>query len=197
MKEVTQREISLTLDYLKKGKVIISPTDTIYGLLGDATNPETVKRIFNIKKRSFEKPLPIFVPNIEEAKRFVFIEKEDFLKKHWPGKLTAILKATKEGEKLGKGILKNGKIGIRIPNYDFVLQVLEKLGKPLTSTSANLSGCPGGGDFNKIVSSFVEEKPDLAVNGGKLKESESSSVIDLSNNNFKVLRNGSISIPNN
>ena len=125
---------------IKSGKVLVCPTDTVYGLLCDAGNKEAVERLYKIKKRPRGKPLPIFVKDIRMAKKLVIIDsrQEKYLKMVWPGKVTAVLE-----KKDGKGT-----IGLRIPNYPWLLHLVEQLNRPLTSTSANISGKPAS---TKIV----------------------------------------------
>ena len=83
--EINQKQLNLVIDYLKQGKVVLFPTDTVYGFLADATNKKAVKKIFKIKKRPLEKPLPLFVKDIKMAKVFAKIgpQQEKFLKIIW------------------------------------------------------------------------------------------------------------------
>jgi len=208
-KEKIRRLIKL----IRNGKIIIFPTDTVYGLLGDATNEETVKKIFKIKKRARKKPIPIFVKDIRMAKRYAFIskKKENFLKMVWPGKVTAVLKrprtrTPKHNDELAAGQAssvrgkKNKKliiygvasntIALRIPNYRLVNMLLEKINKPLTGTSANISGKPASTKIKEILRQFknAKEKPDLVLNYGNLKFSLPSVVVDLTSKEIKILR---------
>jgi len=185
-KEKIRRLIKL----IKNGKIIIFPTDTVYGLLGDATNEETIKKIFKIKKRVRKKPIPIFVKDIRMAKKLAFISKkqENFLKMVWPGKVTVVLKRKNT---LPKIIFGNEKtIGLRIPDYDLIKILFKKLNRPLTGTSANISGKPASTKIKEILRQFknAKEKPDLVLNYGNLKSSLPSVVIDLTNKEIKILR---------
>ena len=104
------------LDSLKKGEVVVIPTDTVMGLVCDYYNKEAEREIFRIKNRPLEKILPIFVPSIEELKKIVPVSKkqEKFLDKVWPGKVTCVLKS-----EIG---------GFRIPNDKFLLELLQEFG---------------------------------------------------------------------
>ncbi len=107
------------VEFIKRGRVVICPTDTVYGLLCDATNKKSVERIFKIKKREKSKPLGIFVKDIKSAKKCAFINKnqEKVLKEKWPGAVTVILKAKKG---LSKLVYKNDTIGLNTsPSLDF------------------------------------------------------------------------------
>jgi len=179
---------------IKQRGVIICPTDTVYGLIADASNETAVKKVFKIKKRTSKKPSPVFVKDIKTAKKLAIINKtqERFLKRVWPGKITIVLKAKKK--RLSKGILsKEGKIGLRIPNYKLINLLLKKLNRPLTGTSANISGKKESTKIKEVIKQFQNQKhqPDLILDAGNLKPSLSSTVIDLTN--FKILREGQVS----
>jgi len=180
-----------------QGEVIVCPTDTVYGLIADAKNQKAVKKIFKIKKRKEEKPIPIFVRDLKMAKSLVLINKfqEKLLKKVWPGKVTVLLKAKKLTKKIfPKSIISSeNKIGLRTPNYKIINRLLRILNRPLTGTSANISGKPPSTKIKEILKQFKNQKykPDLILDAGNLKLSLSSTIIDLEN--FKIFREGKIS----
>ena len=186
------------LKFLKQGKVLICPTDTVYGLVCDATNRKAVDNLFKIKKRKKEKPVPIFVKNVKMAKELAFIDKkqEKFLKRVWPGKVTVILEARVKVKKIfPKGVLGlDNKIGLRIPDYGLISDLFKKFNKPLTGTSANISGKPASVEIKEILRQFENQKiqPDLIIDTGNLKKSKPSTVIDLTDK--KILRKGEITI---
>ena len=169
------------VEAIKAGGVLVCPTDTVYGLICDAGNKEAVKRLFEIKRRDKNKPVPIFVKDMKMAKKIARIDKEQesFLKKVWPGKLTAVLKSKKRGT-----------VGLRIPDYKFVNRLLLKTGRPLTGTSANVSGIPGSTKIKEVISQFQGRKnqPDLIINAGNLKKSQASTVVDLTVLPPKIIR---------
>lgn len=187
-------KIKTMVKAIKQGKVLILPTDTVYGLIAGAQNEQAVKKIFKIKGRKFQKTLPIFVRDIKMAKEFAFINgaQEKFLKKVWPGKITVILNAKLKAQKLFKfGIISlEKKIGLRIPKYKLINFLLEKLNFPLTGTSANISGRPPSTALKKILTQFKnrKHKPDLAIDAGNLPKSKPSKVFDLTFFPPKILR---------
>lgn len=175
---------------IKEGKVMICPTDTVYGLVVNTKNEKATKKLFKIKQRPREKAIPIFVKDIKMAKRLAYINKEQekFLRKFWPGKLTAVLKSK---GKLPKRILGSGKkIGLRIPDYKLVNILLSKLNLPLTGTSANISGKPASGNLKEVLSQFKDKKhqPDLVIDARNLPKSKPSIVLDLTSFPPKFLR---------
>ncbi|MDI6591632.1 MAG: L-threonylcarbamoyladenylate synthase [Patescibacteria group bacterium] len=182
--------IEKVIKSIKTGKVIVCPTDTVYGLLADATNKKAVEKIFKIKKRPFQKPIPIFVKDIKMVKKIAKIDKkqEEFLKKVWPGKVTIVLKPKKE---LPRGIGKpNKEIGLRIPNYKIINRLLKLCNCPLTGTSANISGRPASTKIKEVLKQFENQKiqPDLVIDAGNLPESKPSIIIDLTKTLPKILR---------
>ncbi len=173
---------------IKEGKILICPTDTVYGLIADATNKKAVKKIFQIKKRPLGKPVPVFVKDIKMAKKLAKIDKkqEEFLRKVWPGKVTIRLR--RKGNKKLYGVDKKT-IALRIPKYKFLKILLEKLDFPLVQTSANISRKPPVINIKEALEMFDKKKnkPALIIDGGVL-ENKQSKLIDLTTNPPKVLR---------
>ncbi len=175
---------------IKKGEILVCPTDTVYGLIADVANKKAVERLFKIKKRNPRKPVPIFVKDVKMAKKLAVIDKEQekFLKGVWPGKVTVVLKRKESKIKVYGADSK--KIALRIPNYRFLNILLEKLNRPLTGTSANISGRPASTKIKEIISQFQNQKfqPDLVIDTGNLAKSRPSKVIDLTGEKIKILR---------
>ena len=137
---------TLTKDDLK-GKIIVFPTDTVYGvgcLYGDSIG---VEKIYQMKKRDYGKPLPVLCDSIETVLSIAMIN-ENHMKytKHWPGALTMILKS------YDKNIF-NGSVACRIPNSEIALSVLKKFG-PLFTTSVNYSGEKELNSVDEILETF-------------------------------------------
>jgi len=191
--KASEGSIERVVDLLGKGKVLILPTDTVYGLISDARNTKAVGKIFAIKKRKRNKPIAIFVRSLEATKRLAEFgpDEESFLSSVWPGKTTVVLKSS--GYLAGRFFGRN--IGIRIPDYPFLLTVLDRLKFPLAETSANISGEGAGSDFTEIRT-LLDSKvaPEAGVDGGKLPASSPSTVVDISSGKIIILREGAVSI---
>jgi len=192
--ENLREALKRTQKIIRRGGVIVCPTDTVYGLIADAKSEKAVTKVFQIKKRTFNKPIPIFVKDLRMAKGLAIINKfqEKFLKKVWPGKVTVVLRA--KSKNFPKGIVgKDGKIGLRIPNYKIINQLLLMINSPLTGTSANISEKPESTKIKEVLKQFQNQKyqPDLILDAGNLKPSKPSTAVDLTN--FKILREGAIS----
>ena len=158
--------ISETLDVLKKGGVILYPTDTVWGLGCDATNPEAVAKIYEIKHRSDSKALVLLASDMDMICRFVkeipdiavqLVEVNDRpMTIIYPGAIHG--KAPAEGQKAESNwhllaynaVAEDDTVGIRIPDMDFCKNLIYKLGRPIVSTSANISGEPSPHKFADI-----------------------------------------------
>lgn len=190
-KKLEIENVILIADLLKKGKVVILPTDTVYGLVCDATDKKAVEKIFKIKKRQKVKPLPIFVKDMVMAKKIAEINKkqENFLRKNWPGKVTVVLKSKAQNQKSKIYGIDEKTIALRIPKYKFINLLFEKINFPLSQTSANISGDSTSPFFKEVLNNFnnKKNKPDMAVDGGNL-SNKPSVVVDLTGKTFKILR---------
>mgnify|MGYP005845139795 CR=1 FL=1 len=181
---------------LKKGGVVIFPTDTVYGFLADALSKKAVEKIYKIKKRPKSKTLLIFVKDLKMAKDLVEIslDQEKIIKKYWPGKYTFVLKAKSETvnfkSKISKLVInKNKTIGIRTPNYKPLKILLKKINRPVAQTSANISGQTPFKTAEEIYIFFKNKKyqPDLIIDAGKIKTNPSK-IIDLTLGKIEIIR---------
>ena len=178
---------------LASGGVIVCPTDTLYGIGCNALDNIAVRKIFEIKDRSFSKPLPIVVRNIKWAKELADVKKrnEKVLDKIWPGRVTAVLP---KKEIVPDIVTSNQKtVGIRIPDHPLIDAILKIFGYPLALTSANISGEEPTQDINKIIEIFskrLTRQPDMILDVGILPKSEPSAILDLTGDKPKISRVG-------
>jgi len=197
--KVSPKKINLALKIaaklIKQNKVLIFPTDTVYGLVGNAASWGAVGKLLKIKKRPKDKSLPVFIKNIKEAKKLAKIgkEQEKFLRKHWPGKVTVVLDRNKKVKIFG---VARETIALRIPDYRLLNLLLEKTELPIIGTSANVSGKPDSTKIKQIIKQFKNQKyqPDLIIDVGNLKKSKTSTVVDFTGAKIKILRKGAIKI---
>ncbi len=184
--------ISEAVKYLKEGKVIIYPTDTIYGLGCDALNENAVKKIFEIKKRKVGKPLSVIVKDISKIKEAAFIdkEKEKIAANIFPGPYTLVFPRPRNIPKTVTG--GKNSIGIRVPDNKICQEIAKLFPNPIVTTSVNLSGEEALSDPFKIVDYFKDKGivPDLILDCGKIKDAQSSIVIDLTRKSPQILRSG-------
>jgi L-threonylcarbamoyladenylate synthase len=180
--EVIKPNLSEAVKAVKSGKILVCPTDTVYGLVCDTANKESMSRLFLIKQRPPNKPIPVFVKDIAMAEELAEISKKQkaFLKKIWPGAVTVVFRSKKDG----------ATIGMRMPQNEFILDIIGEIGRPLAETSANISGQPPTTKIKEVLKYFKgrEYGPDLILDAGDLKPAKSSQVIDYTGPEPKVLR---------
>ena len=175
-------EISITNKFLKENKVILYPTDTVWGLGCDMFNDEAVKRIYQIKKREDAKALILLVSDLEMLKKYVVVNEfvKEFLSSERP--TTIIYSNTKN---LPSYILANdASVAIRVVKDEFCKTLITKLGNPIISTSANKSGEITAQFYSEISESILSEV-DYVVNWRK----EDKTVV-LPSKIVKILNNG-------
>jgi L-threonylcarbamoyladenylate synthase len=169
----------------------------MYGAMVDATNKTAVKKLSSYKNRPFGKPFSVAVSNRSMASDYVYLNKyaKSLYEKYLPGPLTVI---SKSKGKVAKGVeSENGNLGIRIPKYKLVLDVVEKLGKPLTATSANASYKKRPYEIPDILNNLSQKQKgliDLIIDAGELPRNEPSTVIDTTYDDPIILRQGEIKL---
>jgi len=179
---------------LRRGGVIGYPTETVYGLGVDAYNEEALERLFKIKGREMGKPISLLVGNLgmlEEVASRIPPLAMSLIQGYWPGALTIIFEASKTCHPILTA--KSGKVGVRISPHRIAQKLLEALKRPITSTSANLSGMPSLSDPLEVYRIF-RGKIDLIVDGGKTEGEGESTVIDVTVSPPRILREGIIKL---
>lgn len=186
-KNPSLKAIRLAAEVIRKGGVIIYPTDTIYGIGASALNQESIDKVYKIKKRPENKPLSIIIRDMKMAKKYCAIDKmqSEIFKAVFPGPFTLIFKTKSAAKKneaanhfdyldnqsddnfkkssgwnCGKDIFTGFKntLSVRVPDCKITELLSKELGIPFTATSANISGLPGGGDIQKILKQFKAKK---------------------------------------
>jgi L-threonylcarbamoyladenylate synthase len=183
------REIA---DCISEGMVVALPTDTVYGLCAKI-DKDAVEKIFRIKSRPENKPIPIFVNSLEMAASFSKIDakRKALLKKIWPAPVSVILP---KKDRVPSYLTANtNTVMLRWANNEFINQIIKMVGGPITSTSANVSGKGAIKDGRKLIASFAKrkEQPDIIVDAGVIsKSNEPSTIIDFTTGNPTPVREG-------
>ena len=175
---------------LESGDLIAYPTRCIYGLGADALSVDAVRKVYRIKQRPFDKPLSILIPRREDLQRWaagITPGAIRLMDRFWPGKVTFVFAArdTLPDVLLGK----TGRIGIRLPAHSVARALVEAFGRPLTATSANLSGGPACVSAKDLPVEIVR-RLGLVLDAGSLEGGVGSTVVDLSGDQPVVLREG-------
>lgn len=187
------RALEQAISELHHGGVIAFPTDTVYGIGASPEHPEALRRIYDLKGRSPDKPLPILIaridvldvlsPDVDE--RLV-----DLAERFWPGALTIVLPAADHLPAEVKA--PDNTIGVRLPNHSIPLTIAERSGGAIATTSANFSGQDSAHSASEIRDAFGSQI-DLILDGGFAPQSNPSTVIRVVDGEIVVLREGVIS----
>jgi L-threonylcarbamoyladenylate synthase len=172
------------MEIIRKGGILVYPTDTLYGIGGDATRKNVVEKVYKIKKRDRGKPLSVIMASIAMIRKYCYLSRtqERILRKYLPGPYTFVLRLRKK-----LPVTKTKKIGVRIPDYGPIVRLCHRAGVPIITTSANVSGKKNARKASEVDRS-VRKSADLLLDGGKTKYGKGSTVVDLME--YKILRKG-------
>ena len=179
---------------LRRGGLVAYPTDTLYGLGADALNEAAVERVFEAKGRPQGMPLPLLIGEREQLSMVVEAVPEaawKFAEAFWPGGLTLVLSV---GPDVPALITARGwKVAIRLPDHSIPRELARQLGRPITGTSANRSGGPEPTTADEVRRQ-LGEAVDIVLEGGPKPAGRSSTVVDMTGELPRVLRQGSVSL---
>ncbi len=192
MNEVRAEYLTDAVGALSRGDVIVFPTETLYGLGADALNFSAVERVFQLKGRQPNQPFPVLVSDramLESLVRQIVPLAENLMARFWPGPLTLVLPAR-------HGIPpplvnSSGGIGVRLSSQPIAQEIVKRLGRPLTATSANPSGQPGAQTIAQ-AKEYFSGKIDIFIDGGALTSCTGSTVATVEGKKVKIIRAGEI-----
>jgi len=193
--EAKNEAVEAAIEVLKSGGVIVYPTETCYGIGVDLTQPEAVERLWRFKGEREGKPVLAAISSLKMAEEYTDISVlgKKVVQKYWPGPVAIV--ALSKGKIAKKAQGETDTIGLRMSANILVTEIVESLGKPISSTSANISG----GNNPYSLDQFLEETPkervsiiDLFVDAGELPQNRPSTVIDTRGETLKVLRQGEV-----
>lgn len=170
-------------DVLAGGGLVIIPTETVYGIAANALNKKALDKLYKIKERLKDKPFSMIIAQrhkVEEFARDIPIAAYKLMHKFWPGPLTIILKAVKQG-----------KVGLRMPDNQVALEIISQSGVPVACPSANLAGKPAPVNFAQALKD-LDGLVDLAIDAGDAKLGRESTIVDLSVEPLQIARSGAI-----
>jgi L-threonylcarbamoyladenylate synthase len=178
---------------LKKGGVVLFPTDTVYGLAADAGNPKALAMLREIKGREKKKPISVIVPSIASISTYAVMDDvaRSLADRFLPGAITLVLTAT---SRIPEELTLFGKVGIRIPDDAFCLALAKAFGKPYTATSANRSGRETPASVREALNQFGHHAHDidLVIDAGPHDGKKPSTVVTVTDGIPYVLREGAI-----
>lgn len=184
--------IGQAAEVLKAGGLVIFPTDTVYGLGANALDEKAVRAVFEVKKRSFDNPLPVLIADQKELETLVSEipdEAGELTRSFWPGGLTLILRKSKKIPSIVTG---GGEtIALRMPDHPVTLALLKETSFPMVGPSANISGEEApveSANINPVLAKQV----DLIIDAGPAPVGIPSTIVDLSQGRARILREGAV-----
>jgi len=188
-----KKQIKKGISILRQGGLVAYPTDTVYGLGAYASLPEAVARVYTVKQRPRNMPLPLLLANKSQIKQLAnpvppvaWLLIDRFL----PGALTIILPRSDSAPETITG--GESTIAIRIPAHPVPIALIEGLEAPIVGTSANLSGQPSPLTAEEVYSQ-LGDSIDLVIDGGRCPGDKESTIVDVTGQIPEVLREGAIS----
>ena len=192
MNSFSPRLLNQAVQILRDGGVVAFPTDTVYGVGVDPSQPEAVRKLYRIKGRPEDKPIAILVGSIEDVARVAQTPSRTFSRladRFWPGGLTLIVETRELPPEITAG---GSTVGVRMPDHPLTLELLRGFGGPIATTSANRSG-ENPATSAEEVGAQLGDRVNLIVDGGDTITKVASTVLDLSVSPPKILRHGGIS----
>lgn len=192
--EIDYNKLKKPAEVIKQGGIVIFPTETVYGIGTNGMDSQAIEKLYKIKERPYHKPISLLVSDIHMvnsvAKDITDLEYK-LMESFFPGPLTIILKK----KNIVPDILTAGQntIGVRIPSGKIARKLIEYVGKPIATSSANISGKPSKTNMKNVMEEF-KEQVDYFIDGGKSEIGIASTVIQVIDGIPTILREGSISI---
>lgn len=193
MKDKSADSFSAALGALKRGEVVVFPTETLYGLGADALNQDAVERVASLKGRNPDSPIAVIVADeamLTQVVTQVAPVAKKLIGRFWPGPLTLVLPAKPD---LPVPLLnRDGKIGVRVSSHPIATRLTRELGRPITATSANPSGKEPARTIQEARSYFAGGI-EIFLDGGMLTGKTGSTVAEVIEGNLRIIREGEIS----
>lgn len=177
---------------LRAGGLVCYPTDTVYGIGAAAGDDAAVRRLFAVKGRSPGKPLPLLLSDAADAAWVAEVTPlaRTLAARFWPGALTIVMRKAPSYRSLA---LAGGETAaLRVPDHDLVRGIIRALGEPVTGTSANRAGAPAPVAAAEVVFQ-LGEMVELIIDGGRLRGRAESTVVDITQEEPRILREGALS----
>lgn len=191
--EANQEAIERAGEVIRGGGLVAFPTETVYGLAADVFNEQAVARVFEVKVRPANNPLPIQIASKDDLPRLVSEVPpiaERLMEEFWPGPLTLVMQASSDVSELVTA--GTGKVGIRMPDHRIALALIRAAGTPMVAPSANTSGKPPPTTAGEVLK-YLDGKIEIILDSGPTRLKVSSTVVDVTETPPRVLREGSIS----
>ena len=193
MNQSDELHISQAIATLKDGGVVAFPTDTVYGVGVDPFQPDAVRKLYQIKGRPIDKPIPILVGSVSDVERVAQNLPPTFSRlaeQFWPGELTIIVEAKSLPPEITAG---GDTVGVRMPDHPLALALLQRFGGAIATTSANKSDEPPATSAEEVRAE-LGALVNIILDGGQTATKIASTVLDLSVSPPQIRRDGGISV---
>ena len=191
-REINEEKLKQVGEELRKGKIAIFPTETVYGIGTNGLDEEAVRKLYQVKQRSFNKPISLLVSDMEMIKKSTKNISETelrIIKNNFPGPLTIILK---KSDLVPDIVTANqDTVGIRMPDCKITQELIKYAGCPIAAPSANISGMEAGTNIKNIYEDF-KDKVDYIIDAGDSKIGTASTIVQVIDNVPHILREGKI-----
>lgn len=178
--------------WIRNGGLVALPTETLYGLAVDPFRPDAVRRLFAAKGRSSARALPLIAADLDQIAAHLgalTVTGGDLAKRFWPGPLTLLLRASPAlPPEVTAG---TGTVGVRVPAHDIARAICRAAGRPVTATSANISGQPATADPNEVERTLGDAL-DLLIDAGFARGGAPSTIVDVTDATPRLVREGAI-----
>ena len=183
--------IPYAVQLLRAGELVCFPTDTVYGIGAVATNDEAVRRLYAVKGRSPDKPVPLLIANSLEAREIADFPPvaNQLITRFWPGALTIVFNKLPAFH--SAALAKQQTVALRVPAHDVVTDLIRAVGQPITGTSANRAGARAPISAAE-VGFGLGEMAALVIDGGRTPGGIESTVVDVSAGAPRIVREGAV-----
>ena len=191
--DAMHEQIRSAVDVLGNGGVAAIPTDTIYGLAACAFDESAVMKVYELKGRPDGMALPLLLSDGSDARRCAATVPDQawaLMERFWPGALTLVLRKTDAVPDIVTAGMDT--VALRVPDHPVPREIARMLGAPITGTSANLSGRPGLTNAASVRREFGDSV-DFVLDGGESQGGVASTIVDMTENEMRVLREGAVS----
>ncbi|KKS32011.1 MAG: Sua5/YciO/YrdC/YwlC family protein [Candidatus Collierbacteria bacterium GW2011_GWB2_42_12] len=192
---LSQLKTDEVVKVLKANGLVVYPTETVYGLGVDATSEMALEKLWKFKGERGDKPVLVAVSGVAMAEEYVILSDlgKKVVQKYWPGAVAIVATSKNKVSKKAQG--ETNTLGLRNPDSKDILEIIDIFGKPITSTSANVSGAMTAKSLKEFLETVPKEKQkliDLFIDAGELLLRQPSTIVDTTGKEIKILRQGSI-----
>jgi L-threonylcarbamoyladenylate synthase len=189
----TDLDIHEVVNVLARGGLIVYPTETVYGLGVEATSEPALEKLWAFKGERGDKPVLVAMADAAMAEKYVNFSElgKKVAQKYWPGAVAIVALSKNVIAKKAQGDGEN--LGLRNPDNKLILEIIKSLGKPITSTSANISGAPTARSLQEFLATVPKDRQeliDLFIDAGELPLRQPSTIVDTTGEEIRVLRQG-------